>query len=637
MMRSLSVILLLLAFALALVFGAQAESWSWGPALLALSAAVAAGLAGAPARGRGLLVGVPLVVAAAWILLRCFQSPVLEFARSDALLVLSLLAVAWVVSGLEPGGGRMRWLHFGLALTVLGNLVVAAVQVANPEFTWPYAARPTDKPTGFFGHYNYFANYVGTAGLLLLGRALLSRDPAALRVGYGALFAGAAVMIWQAESRGGLLTLGIGGFVGVVGCGLVAWRRKSRWLPALVIVAPLLLVASGLLGMDVLRGVQERRFTQGDLVDMVDNTSRLEWMDLALRVSQDHPLLGGGSRSYSWERNHHWDPEDFGPGIDNERFVHNELLQLATDYGWLGALLVLLALFALCWSPFSGLVLGAREGREGRDSDALNVGVLAASVATLAQANVSFVFHLLPGVLMLGLLFGLALAGRQAGGVAARAWPRRVAGALVLVPLAGFGWNASRALHQLWPVFYAQRPLWVDAPETAMRRLESASRVWPGFRVLQERANIARSVSAKPGLPADEVGRWNEEAVEAYRLAAERHPYHPGLALNLANAASELGQDEEAEHWYGRAAELEGGLEPAFRARFCHAAHVTGRADALWRQRRPSEALAGFRRALGLLDESDALTPAYLRKEDSVPLRKKLEDTVRFLEAAGIR
>ncbi len=637
-MSVVSAAMLALAFWLALLFGAQTEAWSWGPAFLALGLGLVAG-AFVQRRSAGpwglLLV---LLAAGLWLAGRCLTSPVAEFAWSDGALVLGLLASAWLGSGLRVGGGPIALLHAGLALAVIGNAVVALMQWHDPAFTWPYANRPVGAPTGFFGHYNYLSNFVVGAGFLFLGRACFSRDPGVLRGAYAVGFLAAVVCVLLSGSRGGLLTLGVALVAFLVAAALLGWRRKSRWMPVVATAIPLVVVGGAALGWVLITKIQERRDQPGEMTVVVDNYARLNWIGLALRTSTEHPVAGGGSRSYSWERNRHWDTETDGLGRENERFVHNELVQVATDYGWLGAGLVVACLVPLFWIPLAGLCTGEKSTGDEADLDAVRVGLLAAASGVLFQANISFVFHLLPSTLLLGLFFGLALGLRRHSAGSAVVPVLRLSGGVVLaVCCLGFGWCASDVLRRVWPVLYANPSMAVSDPAAAMAALDVAARRWTGHRIHEERGHLGRQLAAREGLDTDEVRRWNEEAERSYLQAARLHPHHAGLAVNRGNALSALGKEAEARAEFERAIELQGGLEAMFRGRYFLALHLyTTWFDRWQRERRASEALWHFRRARDLLEEAEGLTQLVERRGEVEPLLEGIGRAIGFLEAAKV-
>jgi hypothetical protein len=576
-----------------------------------------------------------LVPAVGWLLGRAWTSEVFDYARADALLVGACIGTAAVVAVLRPGGRTLALLFAGLAVVSLLNLAIGVVQVRHPEFMWPYHHRPSERVTGFFGHYNYFSCFSYTVGLLLAARGLFSKDRPALRALFLITALGSLAMVPVSGSRGGTLALGAGVLVLLACGGALAWRHGAWWSKLVLVLFPLCLVGVGMAGWGLLSRVEKDRMGEGDLSAMADNACRLEWMELAMTVSSQHPWTGGGSRAYSWESRGLWDVGNFGRGGVNERFVHNELLQLLADYGALGVLLVLLPVGVVGWFGLSRLFLGGDH--QGGDADATAAGVLAAGAAMLTQSNFSFIFHMLPPAMLLGLVFGL---GTLLPRPVALTRPRRALRVLtcggLAIAVALVGTQATRALHQVWPVLYGKMSLVHVHPREAVDRLEAAAGFWPGHRMCEEAGDFSRIAGAEEADP--EIRRtWNLRAVEFYRQAIASHPYDPGLELNRANALSELGEADAAEQGYLRAIELQGGLEAAFESRYYYAGHLFRLWYQRWTdpgQRRAEEALWHFERALALLDEAKAESLWELQPQKE--LRRQIGEAVAFLRGARV-
>lgn len=637
-MNFLPSVFLGVALFLGVVFGAQTEAWSWGPALLALSGALlASGLLKNDWR-RGRFLPIALISAIGYIILRAGFSPVLDAARSDAMLALALLGCAWVVSSSGEEQGHLKSIYLVLSLTALANIFVALVQVAHPEFLWPYESKPASAPTGFFGHYNYFSNFVGGVGLLCLARALFGPDARVFKLLYAATFLGALILIPVSGSRGGSFAFGVGAFVLVASAGVLSWRKKSRGAVVFLLALPIMVLAVVFGGWLVMGKALDSR---GQAMDarsfsaMADN-GRLEWIKLATKVAKSDPMVGGGSRAFSWRRNHAWQLEELGRGVENESFVHNELAQTVTDYGLVGAVLVLAAVGGMLWKSLLQLFLGLGEPEQLGGHDAIASGVLAAGSFMLLQSNVSFVFHLLPSTMVLGVVFGLAMllpAAKPEASTRSRFLP---AGLTVLAASLGwFGLRATMTLVSVWPVLYASDPGNRGDSSVSMIQLEKAAKWWPGYRVQEEIARLCRMSSSNPNASVGERNAWNSRAVEAYQEASAAHPFHPGFQVNLGNALSDLGSAPEAESALAKAIELQGGLEGGFRARLCLAQHLYQTWQRRWQEdRRAGEALHEFLRARELLDESDVQSQwAY---EDSKMLRKSLDAVIDFLEGAQV-
>ena len=299
---------------------------------------------------------------------------------------------------------------------------------------------------------------------------------------------------------------------------------------------------------------------------------RLFYLGIAVSCISQHPLTGGGSRSFSWECFHFADSES--QGLTPHRtpdLVHNELVQAATDYGLIGAGLLVALLGTVLVAVLLRLLF--EEPSEERNArDAWRLGAIAAFAGLLAQSCFSFVFHLMPGILLLGISLGWmsrpadrvpgphTLGSRILLSIAA------IACAALLLPA---GWTGTRVLHVLWPTHFSKQP--ANSAESRIDALTEAIRLWPQATLYQERATLFQELAGLDNVPGFQEPA--ERAIEDYDEAQRLHPFDPALAVNRANLLSLLKRDAEAEQWYSTALQLQGGMEPGFRGHFSFATH----------------------------------------------------------------
>jgi hypothetical protein len=585
-----------------------------------------------------------VTVACGWILWRCAGSPVKEFARSDALLAVGLFAACSWIWRMPAQGVAIRMVMATLAGLAFVNAGICMVQLRDPAFAWPFAARPAGFSSGFFGHYNHLADFSLVSAVMLAARAIWGRGLMGERVLHIAGAVAAVACVLMSGSRGGFLSLGLAGMVLVVTSGLVAWRDKSRNRRLVIGLAIAVPLAVTLLLPFGFKLVQERRGGSRSLVEASDDRFRLAFIRSAINISTEQSMAGSGSRSFGWRKNAAWDPKRDGNNDRfNDDFVHNELLQVAVDYGWIGALLVIAAAGGVGLSGVAGLV--GRESTDLRERGALDAvccGGLAAMVGTLAHSNFSFVTHTLPGALYLGMAFGLALPRR--GGLLeqtpGRRWPVMLA-SFVVVPgalvLGWVGWVGTQAYRTLWPALFGREMLAVEDPVQAIDIMERAMKPWPSAELTGEAGHLSRRIAERQGIALSEQEIWRTRAADFYRQAEELNPFDPEWAVNHANLLSLLGRYDEAERAFERAVILVGGMERNFWARYYFAAHLYRRWYQEWtRERRAGEALGQFIRARELLRESSEQGNFGHIGKEAKDLVEGLEKTIRFLEGARV-
>lgn len=576
-----SSILLVISLALAVVLGPQTRPWTWGPAMLPLAAATAFALPSCwkrgHSRGEGWMLGLGLLTAA-WFALRAWNSPVAELARADLLLLGCTTAAFITVRGIAGHPVAERTLAWGIALLLAANLAVIAIQIQKPSFTPVFQAKSSARAiTGFFAHYNEAANFLIASSMMVAAAAFAGNHAAVTRVLWTLTAAGGLAGVWLTGSRGGILGTAVAGATLAALILVIGKRRESRWFAPGLIALPLIAAAVAAYLVYGWTDAQERRQVHDGITSLLDNNSRLYFLGIAMSCIAGHPLTGGGSRSFSWECLPLVHGRDHGDSATHRpEMVHNEWVQAATDYGLTGAALLTTLLGLLTIGAVIRLALEPAPGPR-NDADGWRLGGLAALVGMLVQSCFSFVFHLLPGVLLLGVCLGWISRRPPAHGTSpSRLAPVATTAAAipVMLLLASAGWTGSRVTHLLWPIHFAKQA--ERSIEIRLDTLAEAASLWPHSAFHQERAEwLHRTAGKTAAFPLEDS---LQRALDAYASAATLHPYEPSFDLNRAQILSFLKQDTLAETAFARAIQLQGGMEPAFRARFSLANHLLAKA-----------------------------------------------------------
>ena len=93
-------------------------------------------------------------------------------------------------------------------------------------------------------------------------------------------------------------------------------------------------------------------------------TARTRFWEAALDQFEANPILGAGSRAYSW-LSRLYRPSDLFTAEGEIEFAHSEYLQLAADYGLVG-LLLFVAAVSLCFVNVSRSLWRGRAGSKAR-------------------------------------------------------------------------------------------------------------------------------------------------------------------------------------------------------------------------------------------------------------------------------
>ena len=601
-MPVISSIFLVISLALAVVLGPQLRPWSWGPAMIALGVSALAAL---PAFWRsvrtqsdyGLLVWCAMTVA--WFAWRAWGSPVAEFGQADLFLLCGATAGFVSIRSITGHSTAERTLIWGVALLLLASVVVVGIQVFNPPYYPVFGAViKGSMVTAFYGHYNHAANYLIASSLLVGAAALFGRHAMVTRIIWGLIALAGLAGVYFSQSRGGIFGAAIGCGVFIAVALILAKRRNAKWFAPTLIALPLI-------GMAVaafwIYGWEQR--SGGDTAKLLDNDIRLYMLGIAFSCIGLHPLMGGGSRSYNWESYRFIESQIQRHTGARPDMTHNELAQAATDYGLIGAGFVVVLLAVLGVATLLRVIFEDRP-REPDWRDVWRLGAIAALAGMFVQSCFSFVFHVMPDVILLGICLGMMsrsecrmpnLATRSTSLLLSLA---ALFCAAILLPA---GLKGARVSLVLWPTYFGKVPQ--SAVETRIDALSEAIRIWPQSEFYQNRAEIHRQLAAS-STEKPAFSEAAELAIEDYRQARKFHPYEPSYLINMANLQSHLGLDEAAEESYAIGIQLQGGMESGFRGHFWLANHHLRKGERLFNAKNSAGALVSLERAAEEIEKS---------------------------------
>ena len=606
-MAAVSSIFLVLSLVLAVVIGPQTRPWTWGPAMLAMGLSAAAALPEFWRKSRNPsdfgLLALGLLVAG-WFAWRAWISPVVELGQADLLLLAGAVGAFISVRVIEGNEHAERILMWGIALLLLANVAVVGKQVFEPSYSPVFRSRVESFPSGLYAHYNEAANYLIASSLMVGAAALFGRSGGFTRAVWGVIAVCGLVAVYYTRSRGGILGAAVGGGVFACAALVVGKRSGAKWFSPALVALPVIGLGIAMFLYSGWKGSQELRNAEVGIEKVLDSNYRLYFLGLAVSCIGLHPLAGGGSRSFSWENFRFSGVHVQGSAIVRKpEQVHNELLQAATDYGLIGAglligflgSLALVAVVRLMFSPAS---------RRTSTADAWRVGGLAALAGMFVQSCFSFVFHLFPGVVLLGLCLGLMLRSSNNGSGSSQVAGARIVLSLAIIACAAvllpFGWKGTQVTRTLWPVYFSKSQAVVG--ESRIDALAEAIRVWPQSGFYQERGALYQAAAALDGNTESDAAA--QRAIDDFREAARLHPYDPGFAVNLANLLSHRKRDDEAEAAYERAIQLQGGMEPAFHAHISLADHLMRKGHRIFSPGDPAPALAALEVAAQAMEKS---------------------------------
>jgi hypothetical protein len=322
-------------------------------------------------------------------------------------------------------------------------------------------------------------------------------------------------------------------------------------------------------------------------------------------------------------------------GSGDIEYVHNEYLQTAVDYGLVGAFLLLGVMILVFFRGIVFLLIGDAKSAGDRG---IALGCMGALCAMGVQAFFSFVYHVLPDVILMGACMGWLV--RQPWVMSEPKWcdlakseRMRFNGGFGVV---GFGLGLSILLFAArdaaaWMVMNPRLDFAHQDRTIQAERLQRALEIRPDFRYYGQAARLWSRVRTDDKTPNEKRLMLARQSVALLLSAVERAPDGYLDWIHLAMLYDLLGEFEKAEPIYQRLMPILGPRESQYGVCYLYARHLSLRAQALWRQRKPSEALSLFLQSKERLQS----LPGIFRHADP-EFRQVLEKSIKFLQGAGI-
>jgi O-antigen ligase len=260
--------------------------------------------------------------------------------REAAVKLLALLCYFVTALHLLRDADRRRKLLITLSALGASLALFAIVQKLtwNGKLYWLRPVSPYVAPFGPYANYNHFAGLMELLWPLPFAYALFAR----VEAGQRALLLFAVVLMAAALlfslSRGGMLAFGVQ-LAALLGLAR-RWQRDEQWrllsAPALIGLSALLIAVLALwIGADRLLW---RFQSLGQGMQEYSVVTRLAYWRAAGQIFKDHPILGVGLGAFpaAYPRYGHSSAK-----LERLEQTHNDYLQMLTDAGLLGGLLLL--------------------------------------------------------------------------------------------------------------------------------------------------------------------------------------------------------------------------------------------------------------------------------------------------------
>jgi O-antigen ligase len=521
-------------------------------------------LVGRPAAGGRPLMQWPVLVFVAYAIVRYLTSP-FEYEARNELLQIALCALTFFVAAHQFHRRQDR----AVFIAVLAVLAVLQSSYAMWQaFTrsdvvlfWERPETYSGRGSGTFVCPNHLAGFLEMLLGLLLARAVIVRresqsvEKAVLLkvlLIYAALMAVAGILVSQSRagwaatvmSSVALLFLGEWGFRSVL--------PRAALVMAVLGFMGMLLWGVAPVRSYVFKPPSEKTTSQSLAFSDPSLGGRVVMWTGTMRMIRDAPWFGTGIGSWQWVYQQYKRPDVI---VSEPDYTHNDFLNLAADYGLVGAgmmLAIFIGFFRHAWCI-------ARRGQNS-DQRAFAIGAMTSVISILVHSWFDFNLHIPANSLLLAAIMGFTAAmteqPRPVSDAAVRPYGRFAASAALFAACGLSMWLFVPTVMSFHFTDLGNGPKMQLDYDTALAYYERASawdprypapHIWTGDIHLSQ-ANWRRG----PAKTAErrELAR---KAVQAYDRALLLNPRQAYVRVSLAYAHELAGNDDLALHSYQQA------------------------------------------------------------------------------------
>lgn len=498
---------------------------------------------------------VTATLLAGYIGWRAAVSPVGYLARTDFFLILGAFLI-YLIAAVHLVSPRHRlavlWALFALVLVHVACGIVQFKEKQNfMLLPWIFRSDYDYRASGFYICPNHLAGLLEMTGLLALSLAIWGRGKTWARIvfAYVAVMALAGIAI--TGSRGGYLST-LAGLMTFGALSLFIVRQvKKSWFWGGVIVAIfgcVALVGTTVWAMKMSTDLERRLGEINDPKNM-----RIEMWKAALKAHQLAPWTGTGAGTYLFYGRHfrsqtvQADPQH----------VHNDYLELLTEYGYVGCGVMVLFLVAHATSGFAsiGSIIRSRlkpTGLAQSNELAIVVGILSGFAALSVHSLVDFNLHIPANAILAAFLFGILANPRTPRPAEQPRWridavPFRVAPALIGAGL------VTLAVPKIVPEYFTERARMAlrdrmpkDAIDLAQRAIEQD----PANPNLYYYLGESKHMLALAETDGAARHKLNTEAATAFAHGLKQFSGDLNLLLKLGRSLDNLQRYAEADFAY---------------------------------------------------------------------------------------
>lgn len=534
-------------------------------------------------------LGICYFVARAWL------SPVKDLGVDDLMLIMPAgilyLSAGILLVGKQAVRVRLT-LAWAIILLLILHVVSSVIQLRGGEGFSPVyyfmGATPASQGhvIGLYGYYGSFANFAVIAGLLCLSLGVWGRFVFPVR---GLIFSLGLIslslsIISQSRSAALSLVAGLAIFAVLIMVSVAHQKPNVKsWARRIFGVIIAAIMIGSIIACYLVIQLRASSNANGGLGSLFDSVARLNFWPMAYDQWLDFFFFGGGARSFSYLCLLYWNP-NLSSMHANPEFVHNEYLQLLTDYGLIGLIIVMISFLAhyhIGWRQTRKLASMSEHVKlqKGSNAMALTIAGMSGMVAMCVHICFDFRTHLLANLLLLVCCAVWVLPIHKTGKFSLRAdgshhsrYRFQYLGALFLLLALGFG-SIGLGGHQLWagmPLvekrvlkedgawkpYEVDRSVWIPLLEKSVSRAPRWQRL--------KRLGILYKIEADQATQPEMKESLYAKAEAACLASIKRNPFDPIPRINLAAMYTSQHRYSEADNAYAETSEMAKSREPWF-------------------------------------------------------------------------
>lgn len=584
-----------------------------------------------------------------YFVVRAFVSPVWDLGVEDLMLVLSA-GLLYILAAYESGAVARIGLAWCIVVLLIIHLISAVMQINGGDgYSLAHYLSSSKRSTpeyitGMYGYYGSFANFAVVSGLLCLSLGVWGRIGSGLKILVFVIGMAALVFAVMSGSRSAMLSLVVGGFVFLVAI-YISLKQVRRAFPgrAMVLLITMVVGVLSVSAYGVMWVMKARGSGNIEAAIGFNSGVRIPFWAMAVEQWADHPVVGAGSRSFSYECFRYWSP-NLNTGEKNPEFVHNEYLQLMADYGMVGLLLIL-TLFVWHFIIGSKLIFqlsnmaSCDEFRKGSNAMALAIAGVSGMTAMGIHILFDYRTHLLANLLLLiCCVVWVHPLTKKVGASRVRSFHQYAQAAVLFFLGISALYMGIYQFRGGWPLLShrmakengAWDPQTIDR-EKMIAMLENSVDMAPHYRRHLRLGTLYQS-EAMMQIGQDQVDLL-DQSERQYIKSIERHPDNLIAKINLAAIYAARSKYKAADEVYASASELAKARERWFRMHIAWGRLHLQWADALWRNGKVQEAETHFSRGKELYEQSQSFSRYYYPKNWVPQFSRVLLAYARFLDS----